>query len=168
MLVSKTSPSHARQRAETWARTTGEARLAVVLGHPSPLVVPAVLADTASHICGIGAVLEVAAAGCRERSLEFCRPLPVGLGQSPHLVRCQSKVTNNSPKRTRHRYRLGVAAAARPGVAAALWPCRMFVGCRRAHGGRVCSGSRCASLPRCRGVLWSPQNASGPLPLSVA
>ena len=99
MLVSKTSPSHARQRAETWARTTGEARLAVVLGHPSPLVVPAVLADTASHICGIGAVLEVAAAGCRERSLEFCRPLPVGLGQSPHLVRCQSKISECRPER---------------------------------------------------------------------
>jgi hypothetical protein len=80
-------------------RTTGEARLAVVLGHPSPLVVPAVLADTASHICGIGAVLEVAAAGCRERSLEFCRPLPVGLGQSPHLVRRHTKVTEHRGER---------------------------------------------------------------------
>jgi hypothetical protein len=99
MLVSKTSPSHARQRAETWARTTGEARLAAVLGHPSPLVLPAVLADTARHLGGVGPVLEVAAAGCRQRSLEFCRPLLVGLGQSPHLVRRHAKVTEHRAER---------------------------------------------------------------------
>jgi hypothetical protein len=35
----------------------------------------AVFADTASHICGVGAVLEVAAASSGECGLEFCRPL---------------------------------------------------------------------------------------------
>jgi len=33
---------------------------------------PTVAADTASHIGGVGAVLQVAAAGSGEGSLEFC------------------------------------------------------------------------------------------------
>jgi hypothetical protein len=36
------------------------------VGHPLPLMFPAVLADTASHICGVGAVLKVAAASSGE------------------------------------------------------------------------------------------------------
>jgi hypothetical protein len=99
MLVSKTSPSHARQRAETWARTTGEARLAAVLGHPSPLVLPAVLADTALHVGGVGPMGEVVPAGCRQGGLKRRRPLLVGLGQPPNLVRRQVEVAEHRPER---------------------------------------------------------------------
>jgi hypothetical protein len=99
MLVSKTSPSHARQRAETCARTTGEARLAAVLGHPSPLVVPAVLADTARHISGIRAVLEVLPAGRVQRGIERRRPFLIALGKAPHLVGGQVEIAEHSPER---------------------------------------------------------------------
>jgi hypothetical protein len=63
--------------------------LTPILGHPLPLMFPAVLADTARHIGGIGAMLHVATAGGRQRSLEFCRPLLVGLGEPPDLIGCQ-------------------------------------------------------------------------------
>jgi hypothetical protein len=38
-------------------------------------MLPAVLADTASHIRGVGAVFKVAAASSGEGGLEFYRPL---------------------------------------------------------------------------------------------
>ena len=44
-------------------------------------------------------MLEVIAAGSRQGSLERTRPLVVSLGQSPHLVRCQAKITKNRPER---------------------------------------------------------------------
>src|SRR5215217_5202846 len=37
----------------------------------------------------------------------------------------------------------------------------LFV-CRCAPGGTVCSGTRCASPPMCRGACWSPEEGSGP------
>src|SRR5215207_378444 len=42
--------------------------------------------DTAAHIGGVSAVLEVVSAGCRQGSLKLLRPFAVGPGQSPHLV----------------------------------------------------------------------------------
>jgi hypothetical protein len=41
----------------------------------------ALAATTAAHIGGVGAVLEVVSAGCRQRGLELVEPLLVGLGE---------------------------------------------------------------------------------------
>jgi hypothetical protein len=50
--------------------------------HPDALVGPALTTDTAVHVCGVGAVFEVVAAGCREGGLELVGPFVVGPGQS--------------------------------------------------------------------------------------
>jgi hypothetical protein len=59
----------------------------------------ALAADTTVHVRGIGAVLEVGSAGCRQGGLKRCRPLQVGLGQSPHLIGRQSEFAEHSPER---------------------------------------------------------------------
>ena len=50
-----------------------------LVGHADALVLPTVLADTARHVGGVGAVLEVISACCRQRGFERGRPLFVGL-----------------------------------------------------------------------------------------
>ncbi len=69
------------------------------LSHPLPLVLATLLADTASHIGGVGAVLEVAAARCHQRCLELLRPFLVGLGEAADLVEAQAQVSHDLPER---------------------------------------------------------------------
>jgi hypothetical protein len=64
----------------------------VAPSHPLALVLPALLADTAGHICGIGAVPEVAPTSGHQGSLERGRPRFICLGEPPHLIRCQGEV----------------------------------------------------------------------------
>ena len=61
--------------------------------HPSLLVRPALTADAAGHITSVGPVLEVVASGSCQGHLECRQPLLVGLGESPHLVQRQAKIT---------------------------------------------------------------------------
>jgi hypothetical protein len=49
-------------------------------------MLPAVTADTARHIGGIGAVLEVVPVGCRQGGLQLLRPFLVGPDESADLV----------------------------------------------------------------------------------
>jgi hypothetical protein len=51
--------------------------------HPPLLVLPTLPTNAAVHVCGVGAVVQVVAAGCSKRG----RPPLVGLGESPHLLR---------------------------------------------------------------------------------
>ncbi len=44
-------------------------------------------------------MLQVAAAGSRQHSLEVRRPLLVGLGEPPNLVGCQPQVAQHTPER---------------------------------------------------------------------
>jgi hypothetical protein len=60
---------------------------------------PALAADTAVHVRGAGAVLEVVPASCRQGGLQSGCPLTIGLGESPHLVRCQAEVPERRPER---------------------------------------------------------------------
>jgi hypothetical protein len=64
-----------------------------VLGHPDALVVSAFVADTARHVRGIRPMLEVVTTSCRQSRLQRGRPFFVGLGEPPHLVGGQTKVT---------------------------------------------------------------------------
>jgi hypothetical protein len=59
----------------------------------------ALAAHAAVDVSGVSAVLEVVAAGCRQSSLQPLGPFRVGLGQSPHLVGSQAKVTQHSAER---------------------------------------------------------------------
>jgi hypothetical protein len=52
----------------------------------------AVFADTAGHIGGVGAVLEVVPAGRCQSGLKRRRPLLVGFSEPPNLVRRQAEV----------------------------------------------------------------------------
>ena len=61
--------------------------------HAESLMRPALTADAAGHITGVGAVLEVAASGSCQGCIERRRPRFVGLGEAPHLVRCQAEIT---------------------------------------------------------------------------
>jgi hypothetical protein len=69
------------------------------LRHPDPLILPTLAADAAAHIRRRGAVLEVAVAGCRQGGLQIGRPLLVGLGESPDLVRGEAKLTEHRAER---------------------------------------------------------------------
>src|SRR5829696_6910565 len=55
--------------------------------------------DTAAHIGGVSAVLEVVSACCRQRSLKLLRPFAVGPGQSPHLIGSKAKIAQYLPER---------------------------------------------------------------------
>jgi hypothetical protein len=81
----------------TWSY--GSRTLTAVTGHPLPLMLPALRADTTRHVRRVAAVLEVLPADRSQRSIKGSRPFLVGLGQSPHLVRCQSKISECPPER---------------------------------------------------------------------
>jgi hypothetical protein len=103
------------------------------VGHPLALMLPTFLADATVHICSVGAVLKVAAAGCCQGGLECCQPFVVGLSQPPNLVRSQAKVTERSPERlNRCRCNPGVAGVSRQ--AAVLVPCGVRVPWHRRFG----------------------------------
>jgi hypothetical protein len=55
------------------------------LAIPDTLVLATVPADTARHVRGVGAVLEVISAGCRQGGLERGKPLFVGLDEGGDL-----------------------------------------------------------------------------------
>jgi hypothetical protein len=71
----------------------------LVSGHTVALVGPALAAHAPTYIGGVRPMLEVVPAGCRYGGLKRCRPFVVGLGQYPHLVRGQPKITKHLPKR---------------------------------------------------------------------
>ena len=60
--------------------------LAAVPAHPPLLVLPAIPANAAVRVRGVGAMLQVVTAGCGQCGLERGRPSLVGLGESPHLL----------------------------------------------------------------------------------
>ena len=67
---------------------------------PSGLADAATLAaHAAGHIGGVGAVLEVVSAVCRQSGLQRCRPFRVRLGEPPHLIRRQAEVTKHRTER---------------------------------------------------------------------
>ena len=66
--------------------------------HPNALMLPRVAADTAAHVGGVGAVLEVMPAGRSQCGLKRRRPLVVGLGQPPNLVSGQVEVAEHRPE----------------------------------------------------------------------
>jgi hypothetical protein len=57
---------------------------------------PTLTTDTA---LGVGAVLEVITAACRQRCVQLLGPFLVGLGEPPHLIGSQAKVTEHRAKR---------------------------------------------------------------------
>jgi hypothetical protein len=62
-------------------------------------VLATLFADAASHIGGVGAVLEVVPPGCHQCGFELLRPFLIGLGEPPHLVRGQAEITERLAKR---------------------------------------------------------------------
>ena len=60
-----------------------------VLGHPLPLMLPTLTANTAVDIGGVSSMREVVPTRCRQGGLKRCRPLPVHPGHTPNLIRCQ-------------------------------------------------------------------------------
>jgi hypothetical protein len=101
-------------------KATVRQRSTYVAAPSHALMLPTLTTDTAAHIGGVSAVLEVVSAGCRQRSLKLLRPFAVGLGEPPtpgwksgqgHAAPCET---------TGHRRsRPGAVAAPRPGAAAA-------------------------------------------------
>jgi hypothetical protein len=75
------------------------ATLSAVASHPYALVFAALAADTTVHVRGVGAVLEVVSAGCRQGVLQPLGPLGVGSGEPPHLIGSQAKSTQYLPER---------------------------------------------------------------------
>jgi hypothetical protein len=60
---------------------------------------PALLADTARQISGVGSMPEVAPAVCGQRSLKLLGPFPVGPGEPPHLIGRQAQITEHGAER---------------------------------------------------------------------
>ena len=81
-----------KKRNSWWSFKRG-AEVGLLPAHPNLLVRPALTADAAGHIAGVGAVPEVATSGSCQSHLKRRRPVLVGFGESPHLVRCQAKIT---------------------------------------------------------------------------
>jgi hypothetical protein len=67
--------------------------------HPNALMLPTLAADTTGHIRRVGAVLEVMPAGRSQCGLKRRRPLVVGLGEPPHLIRSEAKLAQRRPER---------------------------------------------------------------------
>ena len=98
MLVSKTSPSHARQRAER-VRVLLVKPVSAVLGHPLAPVLPTLTANTAVDIGRVSSMLQVVSTRCREGGLERFRPLMVNPRHTPNLVRCQVQIAKHAVDR---------------------------------------------------------------------
>ena len=77
----------------------GDQLRAAVPAHPDALMLPTFATDAALHVRGIGAVLEVVPAGCRQGGIQLLRPILVGLGQAPDLVGCEPEVAEDSTER---------------------------------------------------------------------
>jgi hypothetical protein len=63
-------------------------------------MLPAVPAHTAVDVRGVGTVLQVLAAGCRQGGVQLHRPFLVRFGETPHLLRCQAEISDQSLKRS--------------------------------------------------------------------
>jgi hypothetical protein len=68
-------------------------------GHTDALVGPTLDAVTAVHVRGIGAVLEVIPARCRQGGLKLLGPFRVGLGQPPDLIGSKAEIAQYLPER---------------------------------------------------------------------
>jgi hypothetical protein len=55
--------------------------------HPDALVDPTVAANTAMDMCSIRAVHQILASGSRQRGLSRGRPVLIGFGWAPDLIR---------------------------------------------------------------------------------
>jgi hypothetical protein len=62
-------------------------------------MLPALAANTSRHIGGVSSVLEVLPTGCRQGGLQLLGPFLVGLGEAPHLIGSQAKITQYLPER---------------------------------------------------------------------
>jgi hypothetical protein len=76
-----------------------EVRRSAVPGHPLALVLATLSANAAVDIGGVGSVLEVLPAGCRQGGLQRRRPPRIGLGQPPDLIGRQSQVAKQTAER---------------------------------------------------------------------
>jgi hypothetical protein len=83
----------------TASDSTYSPELAMVPAHPDALVFPTLTAHAAVHVRGIGAMLEIVPAGCRQGCLQCCRPLRVGLGEAPDLVGGKPEVADDGTER---------------------------------------------------------------------
>jgi hypothetical protein len=63
------------------------------------LMLSTLLVHATADVRRSGPMLQVVPASSRQGGLERTRPLVVSLGQSPHLVRCQAKITEHLPER---------------------------------------------------------------------
>jgi len=73
--------------------------LATVPAHPNLLMRSAVAAHAAVQARGVGAVLQVFPAGCRQYSLQLLGPLLINPGEPEHPIRGQSEVSEHGPER---------------------------------------------------------------------
>jgi hypothetical protein len=73
--------------------------LAPVPSHTDALMRSTLAACAAVDVNRVGAVLEVIPTGCRQGSLQLLGPFLVGLGEPPHLIGSQAKVTEHRAER---------------------------------------------------------------------
>ena len=136
-----------------------------VPSHPLALPLSAFAADTAAHIRGVGAVLEVVPAAGRQSGLKCAGPLLVGPGETQHLVGGQAKFTEHRPERLaavdRVEELLPQLTGSRLAPASARAPWRRRSGLRGIGRNRSlpASGSRCRGRPEGRG--GDPGDRSG-------
>lgn len=127
-----------------------EVRRSAVPRHPHALMLRALVADAALHVCRVGAVPKVHSAGCRQGGLQLRGPLLVGLGKTPDLVGREVQIAKYASERLAGRDRVKELLAyfdwqalLRPGP-----PKRsLSVAVRPAAQGAAAPG---ASPPRCR------------------
>jgi hypothetical protein len=62
-------------------------------------MLPALAADAARDVRRISPVLEIVSTGSDESVIERRRPLRLGLGEPPNLIRGQAQITKHLPKR---------------------------------------------------------------------
>jgi hypothetical protein len=67
--------------------------------HPLPLMLATLPTDATTHVHRSAPMLKVVPTGSRQSGLQRRRPLFVGPGQAPHLIRRQSKISKCRPER---------------------------------------------------------------------
>jgi len=65
---------------------------------PPTLMLPALFADTCRHLRGVGAVLEIVAAGSYQGCLQRSRPLFVDHGEPPYLIWREAEIAEYRPE----------------------------------------------------------------------
>jgi hypothetical protein len=74
------------------------ARIGTTPTQPKALVRPALAADAAAHVRRGAAVLEIVSTGGGQRGVQLLRPLLIGFGESPDLIRSDAEVTQHLPE----------------------------------------------------------------------